>query len=165
MKYAAKKGIDGLKLGAYEPSLMAALIDEAIKQNLGTTAHLGQTGVARMNTIDAARLGLGTQTHFYGLFESMYENNDIQTWPMDMNYNNEQHRFGQVARQWKLVKPNGEKWEALKDELISLDFTLDPTMTIYSAGRDVMRARNADWHEIYTLPSQWDFYTPSREAH
>ena len=38
-------------------------------------------------------------------------------------------------------------------------------MTIYSAGRDVMRARNADWHQIYTLPSQWDFYTPSREAH
>ena len=165
MKYAAKKGIDGLKLGAYEPSLMAALIDEATKQNLGTTAHLGQTGVARMNVIDAARLGLGTQTHFYGLFESMYENNDIQSWPMDMNYNNEQHRFGQVARQWKMVKPNGEKWEALKDELISLDFTLDPTMTIYSAGRDVMRARNADWHQIYTLPSQWDFYTPSREAH
>ena len=106
VKYAAKKGIDGLKLGAYEPSLMAALIDEATKQNLGTTAHLGQTGVARMNTIDAARLGLGTQTHFYGLFESMYENNDIQSWPMDMNYNNEQHRFGQVARQWKMVKPN-----------------------------------------------------------
>ena len=26
VKYAAKKGIDGLKLGAYEPSLMAALI-------------------------------------------------------------------------------------------------------------------------------------------
>ena len=129
VKYAAKKGIDGLKLGAYEPSLMAALIDEAIKQNLGTTAHLGQTGVARMNTIDAARLGLGTQTHFYGLFESMYENNDIQTWPMDMNYNNEQHRFGQVARQWKLVKPNGEKWEALKDELISLDLFISSFVT------------------------------------
>ena len=56
---------------------MAALIDEATKQNLGTTAHLGQTGVARMNTIDAARLGLGTQTHYYGLFESMYESNDV----------------------------------------------------------------------------------------
>ena len=165
VRYAAKKGIDGLKLSAYEPSLMAALIDEATKQNLGTTAHLGQTGVARMNTIDAARLGLGTQTHYYGLFESMYENNDVQPWPVDMNYSNEQHRFGQVARQWNLVNPNGEKWEELKKELLSLDFTLDPTMTIYSAGRDVMRARNADWHDTYTLPSQWNFYTPSRRAH
>ena len=112
VRYAAKKGIDGLKLGSYEPDIMAALIDEAKKQNLGTTAHLAQTGVARMNTIDAARLGLGTQTHFYGLFESMYERNDIQPWPVDMNYNDEQHRFGQVARQSSLVKPNGEKWEA-----------------------------------------------------
>ena len=165
VRYAAKKGIDGLKLGAFEPQIMEALIDEAKKQNLGTTAHLAQTGVARMNTIDAARLGLGTQTHFYGLFESMYESNDIQPWPVDMNYNDEQHRFGQVARQWSLVKPNGEKWEALKSELIELDLTMDPTMTIYAAGRDVMQARNADWHDKYTLPAQWDFYTPSRIAH
>ena len=165
VKYAAKKGIDGLKLGADEPSVMAALIDEAKKHKLGTTAHLGQTGVARMNTIDAARLGLGTQTHYYGLFESMYENNDIQPWPVDMNYSNEQHRFGQVARQWNLVKPNGEKWESLKKELIELDMTMDPTMTIYAAGRDVSRARNDEWHDIYTLPSQWDYFAPSRRAH
>ena len=46
VKYAAKKGVDGLKLGAYEPNIMEALIDEAKKNNLGTTAHLAQTGVA-----------------------------------------------------------------------------------------------------------------------
>jgi len=28
-----------------------------------------------------------------------------------------------------------------------------------------MRARTAEWHEEYTLPSQWDFYQPSRAAH
>ena len=38
-------------------------------------------------------------------------------------------------------------------------------MTIYSAGRDVMRMRNADWHDKYTLPSLWDFYQPNRVAH
>ncbi len=165
VRYAANKGIDGLKLVSYEPDIMAALIDEAIKQKLGTTAHLGQTGVARMNTLDAARLGLGTQTHFYGLFESMYEENDVQPYPVDMNYNNEQDRFGQVAHQWKLVKTNGKKWESLKTELIDLDLTMDPTMNIYAAGRNVMYARNADWHEKYTLPSLWNFFMPSREAH
>ena len=51
--------------------------------------------------------------HFYGLFESMYEANDVQPWPVNMNYNDEQHRFGQVARQWNLVKPRGEKWNHL----------------------------------------------------
>jgi len=28
-----------------------------------------------------------------------------------------------------------------------------------------MRARNAPWHDDYTLPSLWDFFEPSREAH
>ena len=166
VRYAARQGADGLKLGAYRPAIMQALIDEAKEQGLGTTAHLGQLGVAQMNAQDAARLGLDTATHYYGLFESMYENNDVQPWPVDMNYNNEQHRFGQVARQWNLIAGRGsDKWNALLEEFKALDFTLDPTFTIYSAGRDVMRARNADWHDIYTLPTQWDFYTPNRESH
>lgn len=166
VRYAARQGADGLKLGAYPPLIMRALIEEARKQGLGTTAHLGQLGVAQMNMLDAARLGLETATHYYGLFEAMYEENDVQPWPADMNYNNEQHRFGQVAQQWKLIAGRGsDKWKALLEEFRALDFTLDPTFTIYSAGRDVMRARNADWHDTYTLPTQWDFYTPNRESH
>ncbi|MDJ0939976.1 MAG: amidohydrolase family protein, partial [Woeseiaceae bacterium] len=58
-----------------------------------------------------------------------------------------------------------DKWNALLAEFLELGFTLDPTFNIYSAGRDVMRARNADWHAKYTLPTQWDFYTPNRESH
>ena len=87
----------------------------------------------------------------------------MQPYPADHNYNDEQHRFGQVARLWDRIHPRGSKeWNDLIDELVERAFTLDPTMTIYSAGRDVMRARNADWHEKYTLPSLWDFYQPSR---
>ena len=165
VRYAKNKGVDGLKLGAYPPEIMAALIDEANKNGMGSTAHLGQMGVAQMNAIDAARLGMTGMTHFYGLFESMYENHDVQPWPADMNYLDEQHRFGQVARQWSLVEPRGDKWNALLDEFLELDFYINPTMTIYSAGRDVMRARNADWHATYTLPSLQKFLDPSREDH
>jgi imidazolonepropionase-like amidohydrolase len=166
VQYIAEAGADGLKLGAHRPAIMKALLDEAKVLGLGSTAHLGQMGVAQMNAQDAARLGLETVTHYYGLFESLYENHDVQPWPVDMNYNNEQHRFGQVARQWDLIAGRGsEKWIALLKEFKQLDFTLDPTFTIYSAGRDVMRTRNADWHKKYTLPTQWDFYTPNRESH
>jgi imidazolonepropionase-like amidohydrolase len=166
VRYAARAGADGLKLVAHRPAIMKALIEEAQELGLGTTAHLGQLGVAQMNAQDAARIGLGTVTHYYGLFEAMYEDYDVQPWPADMNYNNEQHRFGQVARQWQLIAGRGsDKWNALLEEFKALDLTLDPTFAIYSAGRDVMRARNADWHDIYTLPTQWDFYTPSRESH
>ncbi|HXV85909.1 MAG TPA: amidohydrolase family protein [Gemmatimonadales bacterium] len=165
VRWAAGKGIDGLKLGAHRPDIMAALIDEARKHGLGTTAHLAQTGVAQMNALDAARLGLGAVTHFYGIFESMYERTDVQPWPIDYNYSDEQWRFGQVARQWSLVRPGGEKWTAFLNELLEHKTILDPTMTTYLSGRDVMRRRTADWHATYTLPSLWDFYAPSRENH
>lgn len=165
VRFAAEKGVDGLKLGAYPPEIMEALLDEARAYHLGSTAHLGQMGVAQMNALDAARLGLGSMTHFYGLFEAMYTSHDVQPWPVEMNYNDEQFRFGQVARQWSLVEPGGEQWNALLDEFLALDFYLNPTMTIYSAGRDVMRARNADWHATYTLPSLQEYYEPSRNDH
>ena len=45
VRFAAKKGVDGLKLGAHDPEIMAALLDEAKKLNLGSTAHLDQMGV------------------------------------------------------------------------------------------------------------------------
>ena len=166
VRWAALKGIDGLKLNAHPPEIMAAVLDEAKKLGLGSTAHLAQTGVAQMNALDAARLGLGTVTHFYGLFEALYDKGDLQPFPTDYNYSDEQWRFGQVARQWSLVAPRGsEPWKALLSELKERRVILDPTMTAYLASRDVMRRRTAEWHERYTLPSLWDFYAPSRKNH
>jgi hypothetical protein len=118
-----------------------------------------------MNVLDAARLGLGSLEHFYGLFEAMFDNRTVQSWPFDMNYADEQKRFGQVARQFAMVTPRGEKWNALLKELRALDFTFDATMGIYSAGRDVMRARTAEWHDRYTLPSLMAYYEPDRRNH
>jgi len=166
VRWAAQQGIDGLKVGAQDPPIMEALIDEAKKLGLGTTAHLQQTGVGRMDARDAARLGLGTVTHFYGLFESLLKDYTIQPWDATYNYSDEAHRFGQVARLWDKIHPPGsDEWKALIKEFKSLNTTLDPTMTIYAAGRDVMRARNADFHEKYTLPTMWEFYQPSRGSH
>jgi len=158
--------LDGLKLGAQEPDVMAAVIDEAHKQGLGTTAHLQQGGVAQMNAIKAARVGLDTVTHFYGHFESLLKDYVVQPWPVDMNANDEQWRFGQVARLWdKIHEPGGPEWKAYLKEHLELGTVFDPTLTIYSAGRDVMRFRAAEWHDKYTLPSLMDFYTPSRTNH
>ena len=158
--------VDGLKLGSYDPPIMEALIDEAHQHGLGTVAHLGQMGVGRMTALDAAEIGLDMMTHYYGLFESMLSDYSVQDWPLDYNYQNEQHRFGNVARLWDQVDgPGSDSWNALQERFLELGFGLDPTMTIYEASRDVMRARNADWHEEYTLPSQMDFYQPSRAAH
>ena len=166
VQWAARKGIDGLKIANSPPDVLKALLSEAAKHNLGSTAHLAQIMVAEANARDATSMGLGTVTHFYGIFESMYKDHDIQPWPTNFNYNDEQHRFSQVARQWNLIEPQGsDAWNDLIQHFLDNNVILDPTMTAYIAGRDVMRDRNADWHEKYTLPSLWDFYIPSRVNH
>jgi hypothetical protein len=166
VRWAAANGVDGVKLVAHPPDIMAALLAEAKAQGLGSTAHLAQLGVAQMNAIQAARLGLGTVTHFYGHFESLLKDHVVQPWPAEMNYDDEQWRFGQVARLWnKIHEPGSPEWKAYLEEHRALGTVFDPTLTIYSAGRDVMRFREAEWHDTYTLPSLMDFFQPSRRTH
>ena len=166
VRWGAANGIEGLKLGAQRPEIMAALLDEAKKHKLGSTAHLQQTGVAQMNALTAAKLGLQTVTHFYGHFEALLKDYVVQPWPVDHINDDEQMRFGQVARLWdKIHAPGSPEWTAYLQEHRKLNTTFDPTMTAYAAGRDLMRMRNADWHGRYTLPSLMDFYTPSRATH
>src|SRR5437764_14799091 len=100
VQWAKANGVDGLKLGSWPPDIMAALLDEGKKLNFGSTAHLDQAGVAQMNAIEAARLGLGTVTHFYGHFEALLKDYVVQPYPVDHNSNDEYMRFGQVARLW-----------------------------------------------------------------
>jgi imidazolonepropionase-like amidohydrolase len=170
-QWTAKTGGAGLKIigggdPVYDPEILAALIDEAKKQKIGTTTHLSQMGVARMNMLQAARLGLNGMEHWYGLPESLFADRTIQDYPADYNYADESHRFGQAGRLWKQAAPPGSaKWNAVMDELLALGFTLDPTLTIYEASRDLMRAMRAEWHDRYTLPSLWKWYEPSRKAH
>lgn len=166
VKKAAKNGAKGLKFFGASPEIMQAAMSEAKKQQLGTMMHHAQLNVMDMNVLDSARLGLTTMEHWYGLPEALFVDKRIQHYPSDYNYNNEQHRFAEAGKLWKqAAKPGSDKWNSVRDELIQLDFTLNPTMTIYEASRDLMRERNADWHTEYTLPTLWDFFTPSRYAH
>lgn len=162
----AKDGASGIKFFGAPPEIMAAALDEAGKQGLGTAMHHAQLDVVEWNVLDSARAGLTTMEHWYGLPEAMFENQVIQDYPADYNYSNEQDRFGQAGRLWMQAAPPGsEKWNAVRDELLALDFTLDPTLTIYEASRDLMREMNADWQADYAHPNLWSFFQPSRNAH
>jgi len=166
VQWAAEKGVDGFKLSSHPPEIMEALIDEAHQHGLGTQAHLAQTGVAQMNALDAARLGLGSLEHWYGLPEALFDDRVVQDYPADYNYNNEYDRFREAGRLWRQAAPKGSRHrEWVIEELLALDLTLSPTLTIYEATRDLVRAKNADWHERYTLPSLKAFFQPNREAH
>lgn len=162
----ADKGGDGIKFFGAPPKILQAALDEAEQQGLGTAMHHAQLDVTRANVIDTARWGLDSMEHWYGLPEAMFTDRVIQDYPADYNYLNEYHRFGEAGRLWEqAAEPGSETWNAVRDELIELDFTIDPTLTIYEASRDLMAARRAEWHDDYTLPSLWQFFQPSRKAH
>lgn len=161
-----KKGADGIKFIGAAPELTAAAIDEAKKLGMKTTMHHAQVAVTSTNVLDSARMGLDSMEHWYGLPEAMFEDKRIQDYPLDYNYSNEQDRFGEAGRLWlQSAEPGSETWRATIDELVALDFTIDPTFTIYEASRDVMRARNADWHEQYTMPYIARAFEPDPKVH
>lgn len=162
----AARGADGIKFFGAEPQIMAAALDENKKLGLRSAMHHAQMSVARWNVLHSARAGLTSMEHWYGLPEALFNDRTVQNYPLDYNYQNEQHRFGEAGKLWQqAAAPFSDHWNAVMDELLALDFTLDPTFNIYEASRDLMRARRAEWHEDYTLPSLWRFYQPSKISH
>lgn len=168
VRWGAANGIDGIKFflrGDETPEVVLAAIDEAKKNGMGTVAHIAQPGVAQLNARDLAEAGLGTVTHFYGHFEALLGGRSIQNYPTDYNFYDEQMRFGEAAEIWKEVEPGTPQWFEYLEEQKATGVVFDPTMTIYAASRDLMRARNAPWHQIYTLPTLADYFQSTRDNH
>lgn len=160
------KGADGVKFFGASPQIMDAALRENKRLGLRSACHHAQMDVARWNVVKSAEAGLTTMEHWYGLPEAMLEGETIQNFRLDYNYQNEQHRFSEAGKLWKqAAAPYSKKWNEVMETLLKLDFTLDPTFNIYEANRDLQRARRAEWHETYTLPSLWAFYQPSKISH
>lgn len=162
----ASKGADGIKFFGASPEVMDAALRENKRLGLRSACHHAQMDVARWNVLNSARAGLTSMEHWYGLPEALFVNQTIQDYPLDYNYQNEQHRFGEAGKLWKqAAPPYSERWNKVMNDLIAMDFTLDPTFNIYEASRDLHRARRAEWHEEYTHPKLWAFYQPSKISH
>ena len=161
-----EKGADGIKFFGAKPEVMEAAISENKRIGLKSAMHHQQLDVARWNVLHSDRAGLTTMEHWYGLPEALFTDRTIQNFRLDYNYQNEQHRFAEAGKLWQQAAPPfSEHWNKVMNELLELDFTLDPTLNIYEANRDLMRARTQEWHGVYTLPSLWRFYAPNRQSH
>lgn len=169
VRWAVATGLDGVKFfnrGDETPEIDRAAIDEARKLKLGTVAHLSQNNVASFNADDAGAAGLGTVTHFYGHFESLLRDVTIQPFPADYNNEDESMRFGEVAKiREHVYGPDTPQWRAYLERQRARGVTFDPTFVIYSASRDLMKARTAEWLSAYTLPRLMRFFEANREHH
>ncbi|MEA5446699.1 amidohydrolase family protein [Gammaproteobacteria bacterium AB-CW1] len=161
-----RRGVDGFKFFGSHPDVLRAAIEEASDRGLGTAQHHAQLEVGRANVLDTAEWGLTTMEHWYGLPEALFEDRTLQHYRLDYNYQDEYHRFAEAGKLWRqAAAPGSEHWNRVRDQLIDLGLTINPTFNIYEANRDFMAQRRAEWHEQYTLPSLWDFFEPDRRAH
>ena len=160
------EGAVGVKFfGAPEEILWAGL-EEAKKQGLRSTMHHAQLDVKHADVLDTSARGLNSMEHWYGLPEALFEDKTIQHYPLDYNYNDEQHRFENAGKLWaQAAKPGSDRWEYVQSTLLEREFSIVPTFSIYLASRDWMRSRRAEWHDEYTMPSLWKFFQPDRNAH
>ena len=139
VRWAAANNIDGIKFfnrGDETPEIDAAAIDEAHKNKMGTVAHLSQNNVAMFNARIAGDAHLDTVTHYYGHFESLLKDKTIQEYPVGYDYNNEQDRFGDIARIWnQTYEPGSKEWVEYLEHQKANHVTFDPTFNIYAASR------------------------------
>ena len=134
----AKAGADGIKFFGASPEIMQAALEENKRLGLGSACHHAQMDVARWNVLHSARAGLTSMEHWYGLPEALFTDRTVQNYPLDYNYQNEQHRFEGAGELWEqAAEPYSEHWNSVMNELIALDFTMDPTFNIYEANRDL----------------------------
>ena len=98
---------------ASAPRFMAALSTKRRRTGWGRPRTSRQVGVAAH---ERDRCRAPRTRHGHALLRSVrgdVRHNQIQPYPDTYNYNDEQWRFGQVARQWNLVTPRSKKWKAL----------------------------------------------------
>src|SRR5690606_36033259 len=101
-----------------------------------------------------------------GVAESMFERRTVQDYPPYYDNGNEQDRYRETGRIWpQTAEPGSRKWEEVIREMVALDFTVDPTLSIYEANRDLMAARTAEWHRDYTLPYYMKRFETNPDEH
>ena len=155
---AKAAGADGLKLMFLDRDQLQVVMSEAKAQGLPTTTHIG---VEETTARDYIELGVTSIEHFYGVGDAALDG--IQDFPPDMNYSNEFHRFARAGELYNQANP--DKLRAVVELMASKGVAWSPTLSIYEASRDAIRAQNLPWLRDYLHPSMELFWRPNLANH
>lgn len=158
VRQAKADGADGLKIMFMDRDQLEALLDEAHKQGLPTTTHIG---VEETTARDYIELGVTSIEHFYGIADAALDG--VQDFPPDMNYSDERARFAQAGALYAQANP--AKLREIVELMAERGVAWSPTLSIYEANRDLIRAQNQPWFDDYLHPSLELFWRPNLEYH
>ena len=154
-----KDGADGLKFGMMDKRTFYAASKEANKLGLKVANHIG---VEDMNVLDNMNVGTTTIEHWYGIPDAAIKKK-IQSFPADMNIDNELHRFRYAGRLWR--EADSKKLDAILKKIVKKNIAWDITLCIYEAARDLQRATSSPWFKDYLHPGLEKFFKPNLESH
>lgn len=154
-----QQGADGVKfLGTYRDILDAATA-EARALGLRTAHHIG---VEETTAWDVIRNRGTSIEHWYGIPDAAIAAR-VQNFPAGYNYSNELDRFRYAGRLWREANP--ERLHKVLDAMVEAGVAWDPTLAIYEASRDLLRAQNQPWFADSLHPALAEFFKPNLASH
>jgi imidazolonepropionase-like amidohydrolase len=160
VRTAKEQGVDGLKTFGLDRDLAEALLDEAHRAGLRTAVHIA---VDETTARDWAELGVTSIEHFYGVADAALEG--VQNFPPEFNHFNEIHRFGRAGELYLQPNLNREKLSETLDLMVKNKVFWSPTLSIYVASRDLIRAQNQPWFKDYLHPALEEYFRPDLKNH
>ncbi len=160
VRWAKENGADGIKIFGIDRDLLEATLDEAHKLGLRSATHIA---VEETTAKDFAELGVTSIEHFYGVADAALDG--IQDFPPDHNASNEVHRFGRAGELYIQDNLNRAKLSDVLALMVRNHVAWVPTLSIYVAGRDLVRAQNLPWYKEYLHPTMEDYWKPDLERH
>lgn len=158
IREAKARGADGLKIFGMDRDQLEATMSEAKLQGLRTTTHIA---VEEVTARDFAELGVDSIEHFYGIADAALDG--VQHFPADMNYSNELLRFSKAGELYAQADP--VKLDQVLDLMVANKVAWSPTLSIYEASRDVVKAQNLPWYKEYLHPALQAFFEPNLTNH
>lgn len=158
VREAKARGADGLKIFGMDRDQLEATMSEAKAQGLKTTTHIA---VEEVTAKDFIELGVDSIEHFYGIADAALDG--VQRFPAEMNYSNELMRFSRAGELYAQADP--AKLEKVLDLMVEKKVAWSPTLSIYEASRDVIKAQNLPWYREYLHPAVQAFFEPNLANH
>ena len=161
-----EKGMHVVSVGplGWNPELLEAVCHAVEAVGGITTYHIPPSTAAVTNAVDAARAGVTMIEHHYAYAESAL-NRQVQDFPGDYNYNDENARFRHAGKVWLEAGTTARDrlLNEVADSLVAYGVAMLPTRVVYEANRDIIRAQSLPWHEKYTHQSliEWNLPNPA----
>lgn len=152
-------GVDGIKIVGIDRDLMQPMLDEAKKAGLPVAHH---AGVEETNAWDDIHFGTRSIEHWYGVPDAALRDG-VQGFPADYNYDDEVDRFRYAGRLWREADP--ERLSRVLQAMVDSNVAWVPTLVIYEASRDLLRAQNQPWFKDYLHPTLEEYFRPNPANH